>query len=370
MDAYVSIVALPSDLLRALLLSLDRCSQLVCRQVSRRFASVLPPRALQFVDGSWTLEPPASVHAAAEGRGELAYELLSICCSPRAEHFQALANAASCSGCVFLLKKLLHLLKTRGWNDILVDLFWLEKAAQNGQLGVLRWADDHIRPWMRVPISISAARGGHLGVLQWLYDTKECKFVAGTAGGAAAGGHLQVLKWLHVELNVPVNLFVMDAAASSGSLPLVQFLRSRGCPWGGSVCASAVKGGHFKLLHWLFDNGCPLDASVCSAAAEGGCLDVLIWAREKGCPWDEQTCAKAATSGHLQVLQWAHAHSCTWNREACSGAAKHGHLAVLQWMQATGCVGWDWEEVFNRATVAKQLQVMQWAVERGFSFSW
>jgi len=57
------------------------------------------------------------------------------------------------------------------------------------------------------------------------------------------------------------------------------------------------------------------------AAAMSGHLEALQWLRVNGCPWDEETCIWAAYGGHLEVLQWAHANGCPRNEDTCFWAA-------------------------------------------------
>ena len=53
----------------------------------------------------------------------------------------------------------------------------------------------------------------------------------------------------------------------------------------------------------------------CYEIAMEGSLEVLKWARSEGCPWDSYTCYWAAQNGHLEVLKWAESEGCPWTRE-------------------------------------------------------
>ena len=68
---------------------------------------------------------------------------------------------------------------------------------------------------------------------------------------------------------------------------------------------------------------------LCKAAARSGQLEVLKWLRAGGCPWDAGTCWAAAEGGHLEVLQWAHANGCQWDKSLYIAAGK-GHEAVMR----------------------------------------
>ena len=71
-----------------------------------------------------------------------------------------------------------------------------------------------------------------------------------------------------------MNETVMNCAARSGNLELVQWLRGEGCPWDYWTCYWAVKKGHVEVLRWARENGCEWDAETRDrAAAELGYTD-------------------------------------------------------------------------------------------------
>ena len=86
----------------------------------------------------------------------------------------------------------------------------------------------------------------------------------------------------------------------------------------------------------------PRDWRDCEAAARSGQLEALKWLREKDAPWDEVTCVCAAMGGHLEVLQWMRANGCLWDERTCEIAAQNDHLEVLQWAHENGSQ-WDAE---------------------------
>ena len=55
---------------------------------------------------------------------------------------------------------------------------------------------------------------------------------------------------------------LMEMAARSGNLRLVQDLRDDGCEWDHGTCRHAVDAGHKEVLRWVRLNGCPWDAAT------------------------------------------------------------------------------------------------------------
>ena len=67
---------------------------------------------------------------------------------------------------------------------------------------------------------------------------------------------------------------MMRAAAQSGNLKLVQWLRGEGCPWHRDTCFSSVMARNVEVLRWARANGCPWDSQTRDkAAAELGYTD-------------------------------------------------------------------------------------------------
>ena len=68
----------------------------------------------------------------------------------------------------------------------------------------------------------------------------------------------------------------MTAAAKSGNLELVQWLRGEDCKWNHMSCTWAVDKGHVEVLRWARGNGAPWTAATRDrAAAKLGYTDDL-----------------------------------------------------------------------------------------------
>ena len=104
----------------------------------------------------------------------------------------------------------------------------------------------------------------------------------------------------------------------------------------GYLCVAAARSGHLEVLQWLRTNGCPWDSYTCMRAAQGGHLEVLQWARTNGCPWDELACMFAALGGHLEALQWSRANGCPWDGRTIDLARANGYHDVVIWAKANG----------------------------------
>jgi hypothetical protein len=75
-------------------------------------------------------------------------------------------------------------------------------------------------------------------------------------------------------------------------------------------------------------------------SAGSGNLEMLQWLRSKGCPWNEWVCYHAAMNGHLEMLQWAHSAGCLWIWEDCCRLAAD-KPEMLQWCLQNLNSPWD-----------------------------
>ncbi|KXZ50023.1 hypothetical protein GPECTOR_18g176 [Gonium pectorale] len=143
-----------------------------------------------------------------------------------------------------------------------------------------------------------AACGGHLGCLMLLHAAG-CRWPSVRNRGylevVAANGDLDMVAWmLEVDGNLRNGLYghnstaVMLAAARSGSLALLRWLRERSGTWGEGAFVEAVACGcSEEALEWLVESGCPMpsDGGPYVRAAHVHDLPVLRCLARLSCPW-------------------------------------------------------------------------------------
>ncbi|KXZ45040.1 hypothetical protein GPECTOR_59g648 [Gonium pectorale] len=170
-----------------------------------------------------------------------------------------------------------------------------------------------------------AATGGHLAVLQALHAAGWPENIAADcARTAASHGHLHVLAWLVETFGaeaVEMDTGLFNAAAASGSVPLMAWLRERGCGWGRGALTAAAESGCEEAVEWLLARGCPVeqdDVTSLMCACCNGDLAMARLLRRLGVPW--------GPAGHL-----------------VSGAAQNAPLPMLRWLLEEGCPIGDYE---------------------------
>ncbi|GFR45447.1 hypothetical protein Agub_g6843 [Astrephomene gubernaculifera] len=170
-------------------------------------------------------------------------------------------------------------------------------AMKHNNLEALRYLlQQGIRPSGRGAAN-GAAYSGNVAALELLcYPADEVQLRV-----AAQGGHMPAVISLMRRMgrNAPVELWgdeevqrllsveLFDAAAKSGNMELMRWLRQRGCPWGPGAVHGAAAAGWVEGLEWLVEQGCPMpeSGSPYKEAAADSDMATLRCLRRLGCPW-------------------------------------------------------------------------------------
>lgn len=92
---------------------------------------------------------------------------------------------------------------------------------------------------------------------------------------------------------------------------------------------------------YAVENGRPLSKVntffVRKTAARGGHLPILQWVESEGYKaWDAKLSAYAAQAGQINVLEWARERGFPFAAYTSRAAAYGGHKKVLLWLRANG----------------------------------
>jgi hypothetical protein len=303
---------------------------------------------------------------------------------------------------------------------------WLNVSAacRKGRLEVLEWiaarvsghrgADGgHDVVVLRIMLQYftgAVVKQGHLHLLRWMADMGVS--MKGIGDGAVMHERWEVLEWLEARrrsthpherpLTCAGALMIGDvdaaerlysphphirghdfglhaAAARSGDVRAVEWVRSKGLPWDEEACNVAAA----PLLKWLIENGCPHNSGVCVQLARAGDVEALTWAIGKGCVWTSHAYREAAKWRRLNVLRWAHDAGLRLGDRGggepkrkpeavrygvVMEAAAAGHVDVLAWASTVGLLAsarsvW---KMFRAASANRRHAVIRWALAEGF----
>lgn len=284
-----------------------------------------------------------------------------------------------------------HALPFRGKGRLLLQNAVYD-CVSKGYMGLLKWFVGYLRYIPDVYVLETVGEAGQFEMLKWLY----CRWAPRAQHdkgrilrGCALGGRLDIVKWLTEEFAwYRPSALTFSAAAASGSLELLEYLSSKGCPRDETACSMAAERGHLHVLKWLRgSNPCQWDERACQRAVEGGQFEVLKWLRSYSihastggpCPWGESTCASAAEAGRLDILEWVREGEgsfrpdgtydpCPWDCSTCYFAMVGGHLDLLKWVRSEERLGGQcpWIMIYFVYLSSKSCtETLKWALENG-----
>ncbi len=276
-------------------------------------------------------------------------------------------------------------------------------AARCGDLGRLQWLREQGCPCDSFKVLAAALQHADLSVADWLVDEAGCPLPspgrhdaearAAVVTGAAASGKAAKLRWLQAR---GVELLsartdeprVMQAAAESGSLEVVQFLHRLGGDGVLSerVMEAAAESGSLDVAAYLLEAGCPVGHAAWIAVGLVGDVAVARWLVEAAqlpmddvlCDvvetWPEETAQhdrqllevvrlvassgvtsecmlrgalrSAACRGHVGLMRYLHAEvGCGLGPDVLVDAADGGCEAAIEWLGERGCGAGEAEQL-------------------------
>ena len=137
---------------------------------------------------------------------------------------------------------------------------------------------------------------------------------------AAMTGNIEifkfVLKYLEKKYCIIDSVSLCNYAIMGGSLSMLKWLLKEGYRLDYLSFQYAASCDNVKILVYIY-NLCSHDLSMpwfneetCQAAADSGNLRNLKWLRKKKCPWDMRTTMSAVDNEHYDVLKWAIENNC------------------------------------------------------------
>jgi hypothetical protein len=214
---------------------------------------------------------------------------------------------------------------------------------------------------------ITAARVGSLPAVKYLLErcsefpvhSRVC-----VVDRAAKSGSVELVEWL-LDNNFPLRGSTYISGAASGSRDMMEALMRRGGSFSGvSVVAAAARSGNLSLVQECVRGGCNPSEMACAGAVKSGNLDLLKWLRSIGCEWNEMTCYRAAADGRLDILKWCRSQQppCPWSSSAFLGALVGSQVEILEWLFNNGC---EPHYLYEEDSYTYSPQVMDWCIANG-----
>ncbi|KXZ45028.1 hypothetical protein GPECTOR_59g636 [Gonium pectorale] len=196
------------------------------------------------------------------------------------------------------------------------------------------------------------------------------------ANAAAFAGNVAAVQYLLGEADVRLGedeqKSIANFALSFGHLPVLQALHAAGLPVGASYPARAAAcGGHLHVVAWLVETfgaeAMRMDAHLYQAAAASGNVQQLTWLRERGCEWDSCATTCAAKSGCEEAVEWLVAQGCPveGNGDPYVNVCYNGDLAMARLLRRLGVPWGPAGRVVERTAECAPPPMLRWLLEEG-----
>jgi len=181
----------------------------------------------------------------------------------------------------------------------------LEIALINKDIAILEWGIINQYPISNI-VKL-ATQHGQTDVLDWVLATGYKMNAHDIFKTAAQFGQTEVLKWIEYQLS-----------SSKRKMFTCILKKYRRMPnfWENEGWFTAIEHGRLEVLEWGFARKhLDFEHEFCHKAAEFGKLSILQWLRTKGCPWDYYVYIVAVKGNHDNILDWAYKNGCELDPE-------------------------------------------------------
>jgi hypothetical protein len=166
------------------------------------------------------------------------------------------------------------------------------EAAKNGNKDILKWG---LNKGLLIDNEIAAEACGHgdLNIVKWIlkkYD--ETLFDALSWNKAAENGNLHILKFLNKNCTIKFESDIFYYVTRGGSIRCLKYLfylsvHDLSLPFFNlKAYYGAIENGDLRMIKWLKKHYCPWDSSLLYRAIDYDKIDIFKWVVENGCPMD------------------------------------------------------------------------------------
>ena len=184
-------------------------------------------------------------------------------------------------------------------------------------------------------LAYSAVLGGHFDLLKWLHQHDHSMHHVMEC--ASQTGNKEIIEW-GLDHNLELSSDCMFRAIKCQGIEMMNWLKDKGCPMDGSCYAAAIKKNDFEKLNWLFQNECEFTETEVLLAVSKGELAQVKWFVEKDPSVNlEQVMETAAPAGALDILEWGLENGLSFSPECMAAAVCQGTLETMKWLRSRGC---------------------------------
>jgi hypothetical protein len=241
---------------------------------------------------------------------------------------------------------------------------WCKTGAELGKVDWLVYAKSRGLE-ISSEIICKGARKGHLHIVQWWWDNmSEGVWSPNIFSQAVRSRSVPLMKWMR-EKGCPWTQQDFEIAVRTENMEVIRWLTEEGYSWYKDIVTvhSAVRTKNMEVIQWVVEHGWPVVGySLLTTAARTGDMDVMQYLRGKGCHWCFTTFLAAVRSQSLNMIRYVREEGCPLGDtdEILDVIVNHDDV------DAIGCIPAnepELDDLFDRATKKGKMGIMQWCME-------
>lgn len=220
-------------------------------------------------------------------------------------------------------------------------------------------------------VCLEIARLDYLSLLVWAVEQRFNLDIR-IYNAAATAGSLDILNWLYTKGQLPTQDVFMSSVYS-GNPEVVAWCLSRGCNFEIAAYNETVKQNHIPLTEWLLGQDYPFHISVMHEAAQFNRPQLMRLFIAKGATAPIICWQLAAIHGHIEILEVLQENftdeSCYYT--ACWQAAESNQLKTLDWLHDNhpDAVISTRSLILETALEQNSIEVFHWGLTHGCGIS-
>lgn len=153
-------------------------------------------------------------------------------------------------------------------------------ATANGHLHILQWAIQLKLIWHKRNCELAASIYGHLNIIEFIDSISNIDSCT-VSQKAAEYGQLHILKWIHDHKRNFDPQKISEVAALNGRLHVLEWLQTHNYLSNDVICSSAAQNGHLHVIKWAVDVKCFLNWKTCFNAYRNNHYHIIAWGFRK-----------------------------------------------------------------------------------------
>jgi hypothetical protein len=213
---------------------------------------------------------------------------------------------------------------------------WLDDIIVCGKLNVIRFVWNLVFRYIDSEYLISTAiKLGDLNLVKFLYSI-EIQFFNDIFEIAVDYKNAEIIRFLYTIDACDNNWNLMNIAAGTGSIELMQFFHEEGYEYNDLVFREACEYGHLEAVKFLYNMGIKGDSLAMYYAIESNHLDIIKFMVEIKMDYVDTLINLASSYGRLEICKFLYNSGFKFTSETIDCACMSSNLELVKYLYRNG----------------------------------